>query len=325
MDAAEELIRAHTRVEAAGLVPEVRLYLAQLIVPLWQATEQLAGKASAPPFWAFAWPGSQALGRYVLDRPQLVQGRRVLDFGAGGGLAAIAAAMCGAARVVANDIDPLAAVAQRMNAELNDVTFERVGQDLVGWQTQTRVSDTQQPQVSHAQAVADGERQTRMSPERQTRMSPERQARVDGEQQAAVDGEQQAVVGDEQQAVVGDEQQAVVSDEQRAVVGDERRARASDEQQAVVDDERQTLDFDVVLAGDVCYEQAASARLTPWLRALADAGVLVLLADPGRHYAPSDGLELLETYDVPTLHELESIDHKRTRLWRVLSAAGSTA
>jgi predicted nicotinamide N-methyase len=301
MDAAEELIRAHTRVEAAGLVPEVRLYLAQLIVPLWQATEQLAGKASAPPFWAFAWPGSQALGRYVLDRPQLVQGRRVLDFGAGGGLAAIAAAMCGAARVVANDIDPLAAVAQRMNAELNDVTFERVGQDLVGWQTQTRVSDTQQPQVSHAQAVADGERQTRMS--------PERQARVDGEQQAAVDGEQQAVVGDEQ----------------RAVVGDERRARASDEQQAVVDDERQTLDFDVVLAGDVCYEQAASARLTPWLRVLADAGVLVLLADPGRHYAPSDGLELLETYDVPTLHELESIDHKRTRLWRVLSAAGSTA
>jgi predicted nicotinamide N-methyase len=309
MDAAEELIRAHTRVEAAGLVPEVRLYLAQLIVPLWQATEQLAGKASAPPFWAFAWPGSQALGRYVLDRPQLVQGRRVLDFGAGGGLAAIAGAMCGAARVVANDIDPLAAVAQRMNAELNDVTFERVGQDLVGWQTQTRVSDTQQPQVSHAQAVADGERQTRMSPE----------------QQAAVDGEQQAVVGDEQQAVVGDEQQAVVSDEQRAVVGDERRARASDEQQAVVDDERQTLDFDVVLAGDVCYEQAASARLTPWLRVLADAGVLVLLADPGRHYAPSDGLELLETYDVPTLHELESIDHKRTRLWRVLSAAGSTA
>jgi predicted nicotinamide N-methyase len=309
MDAAEELIRAHTRVEAAGLVPEVRLYLAQLIVPLWQATEQLAGKASAPPFWAFAWPGSQALGRYVLDRPQLVQGRRVLDFGAGGGLAAIAGAMCGAARVVANDIDPLAAVAQRMNAELNDVTFERVGQDLVGWQTQTRVSDTQQPQVSHAQAVADGERQTRMSPERQTRMSPERQARVDGEQQAAVDGEQQAVVGDEQ----------------RAVVGDERRARASDEQQAVVDDERQTLDFDVVLAGDVCYEQAASARLTPWLRVLADAGVLVLLADPGRHYAPSDGLELLETYDVPTLHELESIDHKRTRLWRVLSAAGSTA
>jgi predicted nicotinamide N-methyase len=325
MDAAEELIRAHTRVEAAGLVPEVRLYLAQLIVPLWQATEQLAGKASAPPFWAFAWPGSQALGRYVLDRPQLVQGRRVLDFGAGGGLAAIAAAMCGAARVVANDIDPLAAVAQRMNAELNDVTFERVGQDLVGWQTQTRVSDTQQPQVSHAQAVADGERQTRMSPERQTRMSPERQARVDGEQQAAVDGEQQAVVGDEQQAVVGDEQQAVVGDEQQAVVSDEQRARASDEQQAVVDDERQALDFDVVLAGDVCYEQAASARLTPWLRVLADAGVLVLLADPGRHYAPSDGLELLETYDVPTLHELESIDHKRTRLWRVLSAAGSTA
>jgi predicted nicotinamide N-methyase len=83
--------------------------------------------------------------------------------------------------------------------------------------------------------------------------------------------------------------------------------------------EREPSEFglDVVLAGDVCYERAASQRITPWLRRLAAAGALVLLADPGRSYAPSGGLELLATYDVPTLHELESVEHKVTRLWRL--------
>ena len=77
-----------------------------------------------------------------------------------------------------------------------------------------------------------------------------------------------------------------------------------------------TLEVDVVLAGDVCYERAASERITPWLSKLAAAGTLVLLADPGRSYAPSDGLELLATYDVPTLAEIESVEHKITNLWR---------
>jgi predicted nicotinamide N-methyase len=87
--------------------------------------------------------------------------------------------------------------------------------------------------------------------------------------------------------------------------------------QNLVDQAVDVLNVEVVLAGDVCFEREASARITPWLRSLADAGALVLLADPGRHYVPSDGLDLLATYDVPTLYELESVRHKRTRLWRL--------
>jgi len=74
----------------------------------------------------------------------------------------------------------------------------------------------------------------------------------------------------------------------------------------------------VVLAGDVCYEREAADRTLGWLRGMAARGSVVLLADPGRTYAPQDDLELLATYDVPTLRELESVETKRTHLWRVL-------
>src|SRR5205085_1260440 len=106
-----------------AFVPEIRLYLADELVPLWQATEWRGAAPQPPPFWAFAWPGSQALARYVLDHPDLVLGRRVLDYGAGTGLAAIAATLCGASDVVACDVDPIAAVAQSLNACLNQVSF----------------------------------------------------------------------------------------------------------------------------------------------------------------------------------------------------------
>src|SRR5207248_9378745 len=76
-------------------------------------------------------------------------------------------------------------------------------------------------------------------------------------------------------------------------------------------------DVDVILAGDVCYEREASELITAWLRDHARRGKRVLLADPGRHYVPSDGLELLATYEVPTLHELESAPSKRTRLFNL--------
>jgi len=217
MDGAEALIREFTRVRAAPFVPEFRLYLAEQLVPLWEATEWRAAAPQPPPFWAFAWPGSQALARYLLAEPALVQGKRVLDFGAGGGLAAIAAAHLGAAYVLACDVDPLAPVVQRLNAGLNDVEFETTFDDLVERDPSELVLDT-------------------------------------------------------------------------------------------------------VLAGDVCYERETSERITPWLRGLAKAGTLVLLADPGRSYAPSDGLELLAMYDVPTLAEIESVEYKRTRLWRLQGA-----
>ncbi len=118
---------------AAPLVPDIVLRLATELTPLWQATEAfLARENVSPPFWAFAWPGAQALARHVLDTPSVVRGRRVLDFAAGCGLAAIAAARAGAAGVEASEIDGLAAAAIRINARRNGVAIEVVPSDLVG-------------------------------------------------------------------------------------------------------------------------------------------------------------------------------------------------
>ena len=207
----DALFAAHLRVQPAPFVPEFRLYLAEQLVPLWQATEALAGERQPPPFWAFAWPGSLALARYLLDTPGLVTGKRVLDFGSGGGLGAIAAAQCGAAHVLACDLDPLAVRVQQLNAALNGVAFESVCEDVV--------------------------------------------------------------------------------------------------------DSDSALPFDVVLAGDVCYEREPSARIIAFSAARLDSGAQVLLADPGRTYAPSARLQLLATYAIPTLQDLESVPEKRTQLW----------
>jgi predicted nicotinamide N-methyase len=86
-----------------------------------------------PPFWAAAWPGGQALARYVLDHPDLVAGRSVLDLGAGSGLVSVAAVLAGAARVVASEIDPFGLAAIPENAALNGVSgIEPVGDLLSG-------------------------------------------------------------------------------------------------------------------------------------------------------------------------------------------------
>jgi predicted nicotinamide N-methyase len=112
---AEEFVAAQTLVSRAPLVPEIALHLASEITPIWQATEAwLAEQNIEPPFWAFAWPGGQALARAVLDQPALVAGKRVLDFAAGCGIAAIAAAQAGAVLVEAAEIDPLALAAVRL-------------------------------------------------------------------------------------------------------------------------------------------------------------------------------------------------------------------
>ncbi len=130
---AEDFIRAQTRPGYAPLVPELRLHLASEITPLWQATEAwLAARDLAPPFWAFAWPGGQALARHVLDHPERVAGRRVLDFAAGCGIAAIACARAGAAVVEAAEIDPLAVAAIGLNAAENGVAVTATAVDLVG-------------------------------------------------------------------------------------------------------------------------------------------------------------------------------------------------
>jgi predicted nicotinamide N-methyase len=134
----EEFVRSQTAVGSTPLVPEVRLHLAEKYAPVWEASETFGAGEQPPPFWAFAWPGGAVLARYVLDRPELVRGRRVLDFGAGGGIAGIAAAMAGAAHVIASDLDPIARAAIAMNAALNDVTVRTCG-DVLGTEVDDEV------------------------------------------------------------------------------------------------------------------------------------------------------------------------------------------
>jgi predicted nicotinamide N-methyase len=208
-------VRGNTVVTAPPLVPEIRLYLATEITPIWQATEEtLARSALPPPFWAFAWAGGQALARYLLDHPAEVAGRSVLDFGAGSGLVAIAAAKAGAASVFAAEIDHFAAAAIAANAALNDVAIAVTTADLL---------DTVDPR------------------------------------------------------------------------------------------------WEVVSAGDVCYERPMADRVTGWLRGLAARGTLVLLGDPGRAYLPSEGLVERGRYLVPTSRELEDRDTRDAVVWEVLS------
>jgi predicted nicotinamide N-methyase len=207
-------LRAQTEVAAPPLVPEIRLHLATQITPLWEATEATLAAANVPPpYWAFAWPGGQALSRYVLDTPATVRGLRVLDFAAGCGLGAIAAAKAGAAHVIASDIDAIAIEVMRLNAALNGVSFETTSADL-------------------------------------------------------------------------------------------SRDPASP--------------WDVIIAGDVCYERPMAEAILPWLRSLANTGVTVLMADPGRAYLPATGLEEIARYDVPTSLELEDRTVRTTRVLRLV-------
>ena len=213
----EAFVRANTVLEAPRLLPELPLYLASEVVPLWQASEdELAEHGIPPPYWAFAWAGGQALARYVLDTPEVVRGRRVLDFAAGSGLAGIAAMQAGAAAVTATEIDPFACAAVRLNAAANGVAVALSRGDVIG-------------------------------------------------QRGDADGP-----------------------------------------------------WDVVLAGDVCYEKPMAGRVAAWLRDLAGAGATVLLGDPGRSYMPTSGLTALAEYPVPTTRELEDSDLRNARVWRVV-------
>ncbi|WP_104665531.1 class I SAM-dependent methyltransferase [Ensifer adhaerens] len=129
----ENFILENTDVMSPPHVPEIRLYLATEAHDLWLKTEEeLQEIGLPPPFWAFAWAGGQGLARYILDHPETVRGRRVLDFASGSGLVAIAAMKAGAASVLAADIDPWAETAVRLNAALNGVTLSYTGEDVTG-------------------------------------------------------------------------------------------------------------------------------------------------------------------------------------------------
>ena len=207
-------IRRNAAITAPPLVPEIRLHLATQITAIWQASEETLARADVPPpFWAFAWVGGQALARYLLDHPDTVAGRAVLDFGSGSGLVAIAAAKADARSVLAAEIDHFAAAAIDINAEVNEVAVAVTTADVIG----------------------------------------------------AVD-----------------------------------------------------LRWQIVTAGDVCYERDMADRVILWLRTLAADGCLVLLGDPGRAYLPTAGLRERARYLVPASRELEGSDSRETVVWEVL-------
>ncbi|WP_433343363.1 class I SAM-dependent methyltransferase [Micromonospora sp. CA-111912] len=183
------------RLVATPFVPEVRLHLAEDAIVWWARMEAASGHALAAPYWASVWAGGQAIARHLLDHPELVAGRRVLDLAAGSGLVAIAAALAGADRVVANDIDPYAVAAVTLNAQANRVTVAATGEDLLD-------SDPD--------------------------------------------------------------------------------------------------DMDLLVAGDVFYDEELAGRMLPFLRRAAARGSHVLVGDPGRGHLPRNRLDLVASYQVPT-------------------------
>jgi len=212
-EAATAFIQANTEIDSPPACPEIKLWIATEVTPLWEATEQALLRVNLPPpYWAFCWAGGQALTRWVLDHPDLVKGKRVLDFAAGSGVTAMAAARCGAASVEAAEIDPMACYAIRLNAELNGVTVEVLKDDVVG--------------------------------------APCR--------------------------------------------------------------------WDVVVAGDVCYEAPMTAHIWPWLRQLAADGATVVMADPGRAYLPKTGLLKVGSYVVQTSLDLEDRAQRDVVVYRIV-------
>jgi len=131
-EARRAFILENTRPQRPPHTPELVLHLADEITPIWRLTEEaLEEMGLPPPFWAFAWAGGQALARYVLDHPELVARKRVIDFASGSGIVGIAAMKAGAASVLAADIDVFCGAALALNAEANGVACDYTDQDLL--------------------------------------------------------------------------------------------------------------------------------------------------------------------------------------------------
>lgn len=211
MSETQQFITCNTNVAAPPHVPEISLHLATEAHELWLKTEdELDGLGLPPPYWAFAWAGGQGLARHILDHPDLVRGKSVLDFATGSGLVAIAAKLAGAGCVTACDIDDFAAMATSMNAVHNGVRLAMRSDDIIG--------------------------------------------QDDG--------------------------------------------------------------WQIVLAGDVFYDQDLAKTLLPWFDQMTRRGALVVVGDPGRSYCPTERLEELAIYQVPVTRALEDSEIKKTTVWR---------
>ena len=125
-------ILANTRMQAVSHAPEISLWLADEITPIWRLTEEELGELGLPPpFWAFAWAGGQAVARWLLDNPSEVAGKTVLDFATGSGLVGVAAMKAGAASVLGTDIDPFCGAAVALNAQANGVIMAFTDRNLL--------------------------------------------------------------------------------------------------------------------------------------------------------------------------------------------------
>ena len=141
-EARTDFIRTQTVLADVPFVPEIRLHMATDLTPLWRTTlARFNGLGVEVPFWCVPWAGGQALARWVLDHPEAVRGLRVVDFGAGSGLVAIACALAGASAVRAVDVDPLALSACLLNAEANGVALDATCADVVGADASTLGAD----------------------------------------------------------------------------------------------------------------------------------------------------------------------------------------
>jgi len=333
LSAAEDFIRANTVLGAAPLVPEIRLHLATEITPIWQATEAwLAERNVEPPFWAFAWAGGQAFSRHVLGHPKLVAGKRVLDFAAGGGIAAIACALTGAASVEAAEIDRLALAAMGLNAAANGVGCHLfAGDDPAA--SQTAVAGERLPSAS--QSVTTNEAPPSVP---QPIMAAEGSPSTPFFRSAS-----QGVDGGPAPAMTMAGRHASLSqgmdDASAAMTGRGSHASLSHH----MDDASPTMmvdpiesppripaplalsgdvvgapcRWDLILCGDVCYEAPMTAHIMPWLTAMA-AVAEVWIADPGRAYLPKSGLSPFASYAVPTTLELEDRTVRDVVLYRLL-------
>jgi predicted nicotinamide N-methyase len=211
--AASEFVRLYTDRRRVPFVPELRMHCGEDDPhALWQRAEDTLGVQVSFPFWAYAWPGGLALARYVLDHRAVVQGRRVFDLAAGCGVSAIAASRAGARDVIANDVDPLSAVAIALNADANDVRVVVQLGDVLG---------------------------------------------------------------------------------------------------------TDCVDADLLLLGDVAYDERLAERTFAFLARVRASGMEVLVGDPGRNYFPRDLFVALASYDIAVPRVLEGVEVKHTSVWRM--------
>jgi predicted nicotinamide N-methyase len=196
-------------------LPDIHAFTARSLVEVWEAAERIAGCVLPSPFWAFPWPGGIALARVIIESPSLVQGRTVIDVGAGGGVTSFACAKAGATRIVACDSDPWALALCGIGASRQRLCIETVQADI-----------TTDPTLLDA--------------------------------------------------------------------------------------------YDVVVCGDLAYDRSAADLERDALRRAHERGATVLLADGGRTYFDADGLERLAEWIIPVVRDLEGVDTRTARVYRMV-------